>query len=205
VPVAPDAETARTWLERELSDPIYQQGAGFADRFAQWLSDLLDQLLNTTGTGGVPVIGYVIGAALLAVVVVLALRFWAPALRQGRRGKDAAVFDNDWRTADQIDDAASAAARTGDFALAVVERYRGIVRRAEERVLIDDRAGRTALEAARDIGDELPDHAPDLVGGAQTFGAVLYGHHDATEDDYVRLTALSQRVAKTKALTEAVS
>jgi hypothetical protein len=201
IPLTPDPDTARAWIEEELAKPRYQRGEGPADRFAQWLSDLLDRLLNTSGTGGVPVWGYVIGALLLATVIVLAVRFWAPALKQGRGRKEQGMLDNDLRTADDMDAAAGAAARRGDWSLATLERYRGIVRRCEERVIIDDRAGRTALEAARDIGEALPDLAMDLLAAGQTFSAILYGHGHASEADYSSVTSLAQRVGLAKPLS----
>jgi hypothetical protein len=205
VPVTPDAETAQSWLEDELSKPVYQDGSGPLDRFAQWLSDLIDRLLNSSSSGGVPVLGYVVGAAVLATLIILAIRFWAPAFRGGRRGADAGVLDDDDRTATQIEAAADAAAKNGDWSLAVLERYRAIVRGAEERVLIDDRPGRTALEAARDIGTALPEHGLDLISAAQTFGAVLYGHDDASADDHAAVAAIARRIAQAKPSLEVSS
>jgi hypothetical protein len=201
IPLTPDPETARAWIEQELAKPRYQRGESLADRFAQWLSDMLERLLTTSGNGGVPVWGYVVGALFLATVVVLAVRFWAPALRQGKGRKEQGVLDDDFRTADAMDSAAGAAARRGDWSLAFLERYRSIVRRSEERVIIDDRAGRTALEAARDIGAALPDFDMELLAAGQTFSAVLYGHGQASEADFASVTALAQRVAAAKPLS----
>lgn len=205
IPLTPDPDTARSWLEDELSKPRYQRGEGLADRFAQWLSDLLERLLNTSGTGGVPVWGYIVGAILLAAVVVIAVRFWAPALRQGKGRNEKGILDNDFRSADDIDAAAAAAARRGEWSLAFLERFRGIVRRSEERVIIDDRAGRTALEAARDIGAALPEFDMELLAAGQTFNAVLYGHGNASEADFASVTSLAQRVSSAKPLTVVTS
>lgn len=203
IPLTPDPDTARAWVEEELQRPPYQQGESFAQRFAQWLSDLIQELLNTSGTANVPVLGYVLGAVVLAVLLVLAVRFWAPALRQGRRRKGATVLEDDFRTADEIDAAADSAARGGHYSLAVLERYRAIVRRCEERVIIDDRAGRTALEAARDIGAALPEFSVALMDAGDTFGAVLYGHRDATAADAERIGSLARTIARARPLVEA--
>lgn len=203
IPLTPDPDTAREWLEDELAKPRYQSGASLFDRIAQWLSDLLENLFTTEGVGAIPNVGYIIGAVILAILIILGIRFWAPALRQGRKRKDAALFDDDFRSANDIAAAAAAAAKAGDFSLALVERYRAIVRRCEERVIIDDRAGRTALEAARDIGRPLPALAVELVEAAQTFGAVLYGHREASREDYEAMTALAERVGAAQPVLEA--
>jgi len=200
IPLTPDPDTARTWVEDELSKPVYHQGGSPFDRIAQWISDLFARLLDNTGTANVPVLGYLVGAVVLAVLLVLALRFWAPALRQGRRRKGATVFDDDVRTADQIDAAADDATRRGDWSLAVLERYRGIVRRCEERVIIEDRAGRTALEAARDIGVALPVFSVPLLEAADAFGAVLYGHRDANQADAASAQSLARAIESAKPL-----
>lgn len=202
IPLTPDADTARQWVEDELQKPVYQQGESLADRFAQWLSDWIEELLSTSGTANVPVLGYLLGAVIFAVLLVLAVRFWAPALRQGRKRKGDAVLEDDFRTADEIDAAADSAERGGLYSLAVLERYRAIVRRSEERVLIDDRAGRTALEAARDIGATLPDFVAPLLDAADLFGAVLYGHRDATAADAQLVSSLAKAIARARPLAE---
>lgn len=199
VPVTPDADTARDWAERELEKSIYHRGETLFDKLGQWLSDRLADLLASTGGASFPPIGYLAGVAVLVILLIIASRVVVPAVRQRRRGDGATLLDDDTRTSAQIRDAARRAKESGDATLASLEYFRAIVRGCEERVIIDERAGRTAREAARDIAQVLAGHKQALMRGASTFDELCYGHRTGSQADVTAMEALHREVGGAKA------
>lgn len=172
VPVTPDADTARRWLQEELLDPVYQDQPSLLMRFIDWLMGLFDgvEVLDVN-----PVVASLVVAGVVLVVAVIAYLVAGP-VRLSRRARTlAAVFEDDTRSATDLRAAADAAAAAGDWATAVVERYRAVVRSLEERVVLDPRPGRTAHEAADAAALRLPALADRLAGGARLFDDVRYG------------------------------
>lgn len=172
VPVTPDADTARRWLQEELLDPVYQDQPSLLMRFIDWLVGLFDgvEVLDVN-----PVVASLVVAGVVLVVAVIAYLVAGPVRLSRRARTSAAVFEDDTRSATDLRAAADAAAAAGDWATAVVERYRAVVRSLEERVVLDPRPGRTAHEAADAAALRLPDLADRLAGGARLFDDVRYG------------------------------
>ncbi|GIG20146.1 hypothetical protein Cch01nite_08700 [Cellulomonas chitinilytica] len=198
VPVEPDAATARRWAEQELADPVYHQSRSLLDRLLDWVLDLLDGIPAPVVSPGVS-LAVVIGVVVLVAAVVL----WAAGpIRRSRAaaGRDgrSVLGDDDQRTADQLRSAADAAASTGDWSLAVVERFRAVVRGLEERTVLDARLGRTAHEATVDASVRLPSLGAALGVGGRLFDDVAYGHVTATSDDDRALRDLDRRVRETR-------
>jgi len=205
IPVTPDPDTARQWAQDELSKSIYQHGESLADRLGRWLSELLNRLFDA-GTGtSVPPAGYLLGALVVVALIVIATRVAIPAARQRRRRSTAVLLGDDARAAQHIRDAARAAAQAGDHTAATLEYFRALVRGCEERLVIDDRAGRTAREAARDIATSLHSHAAELRNAATTFDALCYGHRDGTAQDSSRMETLESGVRKARAIPQVTS
>jgi hypothetical protein len=205
VPVTPDPDTAREWARDELSKSIYHQGESLADRIGRWLSELLNKLFEA-GTGtSIPPAGYLLGAAVVVALIIIATRVAIPAARQRRRRSSAMLLGDDARTAQQIRDAARAAAQAGDHTSATLESFRALVRGCEERLIIDERAGRTAREAARDIATSLHPHSAELRNAATTFDALCYGHRDGTAQDSSRMETLESDVRKARAIPQVTS
>lgn len=189
VPVDPDRETAHRWLLEELSGPEYSTAPSLLDRLLTWLGDLFDGL--TLGEGRFPV------AFVLVVVVVLvaAIAWWVagPVRLARRRRRSVVVLDGDERTAAELRAAADAAAARGDWSAAVLDRFRALVRSLEERVVLDERPGRTAQEAAHDAAARLPAVGAELHDAARLFDDVCYGTLPAGPDDDRRLRDLDER------------
>ncbi|WP_233549873.1 DUF4129 domain-containing protein [Cellulomonas rhizosphaerae] len=191
VPVTPDGPTGRRWALEELSHPEYHEKKSLLARFIEWVLDLFDGL-GGHGFSGLQSALVVVG--ITAVVVAVAFIVAGPVRRSRRvRSAGAVLAQDDTRTADQMRAAADAAARAGDFSLAVVERFRALVRGLEERLVLDERAGRTAHEASLDAGRRLPALAPDLASAGGLFDDVAYGGRTASADDDQRLRALEER------------
>ena len=203
VPVDPDRDTARRWLVEELARPEYSQQPSLLQRLWEWFLGLFD---------GIPAIDAPPLPVLVGVIVVLALlvgvALWVagPVRLARRRARSAAVVaHDDDRTAAQMRAAADAAAERGDWATAVAERFRAVVRGLEERVVIDPRPGRTAQEAASAAGDRLPDLAAALHEGASLFDDVVYGELPAGPHDDAAVRDLDARAGAARAAVPATT
>ncbi|PKQ25484.1 MAG: hypothetical protein CVT64_09785 [Actinobacteria bacterium HGW-Actinobacteria-4] len=193
VPVTPDAETAREWAIDELSDPIYSQGESWSGRISRWITDFLADLFSNADGASIPVVG-LLALAVVIVVAIIAIIMIVKPILEDRRRRSSVVMEDDSRSASVIRRAAKEAGTRQDWTLAVLESFRAIVAGMEERAIIDERAGRTAYEAARDGGSPLPGLASDLLGASRTFDAICYGHRPATEADYIAMNSLDRSV-----------
>nr|WP_297430297.1 DUF4129 domain-containing protein [uncultured Actinotalea sp.] len=194
VPVEPDASTARRWAEVELSDPVYQERPNLLVTALQWLGERFADL--QLGAADVdPRLAALVLSVAAAAVAAVALGVAGP-LRRARREARASVdvFGDDTRTAAELRASADAAAAAGDWSRAVLDRYRAVLRSLEERVVLDERPGRTAREGASDAGERLPGCAADLRAAALLFDDVCYGDARADADDDARLRELDRRV-----------
>lgn len=197
VPVVPDGDEARRWIERELAEPIYHQRPSLLQVFLDWLRELF------SGAPGLPISGTGALVVVVAVLVVVTLvAFWvAGPVRRSRRsrGADRSVLDgDDRRTAEQLRTAADAAAARGDWSTAVTERFRAVVRSLEERAVLDERPGVTAHEAVEAAALRMPELVADLRAAGRLFDDVAYGDVPAREPDDAALRMLDREVAGTR-------
>ncbi|WP_420112841.1 DUF4129 domain-containing protein [Pseudactinotalea sp.] len=198
-PLTPDADEARDWAERELAKAIYNDAPSLWDRFLRWLSDLWERLMDSNSTLG-PVLMPLIVLLVIAVIVGIALLIGGPIRRRRLRAQQGSVevLDDDDRTSAMLRSAADAAAAAGDYALAVLERYRAIVRSLDERAVLEDRRGRTAHEAAVAAGARLAPCAADLRRAAEVFDGVCYGDLVPTAADDAWLGDVDRQVGRTR-------
>ncbi|PXY32484.1 DUF4129 domain-containing protein [Prauserella muralis] len=196
VPVELGRDEARRLARAELADPDYAQARPSPVQQAiDWLGDRLADLFGALA-GATPggVAGLVVFLLLLVVLVlVIRLRVGKPARRGRVRGEP--VFTGAPRTASGHRQAAEHAAERGELAEAVRERFRAVVRELEERGVLDERAGRTAGEAATEAGRLVPQFAGELHSAATLFDEVHYGGRAATVAAYARLSDLDTRLA----------
>lgn len=204
IPVDPDAETARQWAIEELSKNRYQEhGPSWIQRAWDWILDKLGNLFHLEIDGGSL-------AAILIIVAIFVLLFLAtravvgPVRRSFRIKRSHSVFEDDTRSSSDMRAAANAAASREDWNLAILERFRAIIRSLEERDLIDDRPGVTADEAAGETGVRFPDVLTRMAGAADLFDRVRYGHDAATQADDEDLRHLDSSLAR-RSLLDAVN
>jgi len=193
VPVTPDGPTAQRWAVEELAKPEYREHRSLLSRLIERVLSWFDNLGGAALSGPDAAL-VVVGALVLLLAVAFLV---AGPVRRSRRLRSAPARAvrgaGDVRTAEQLRAAADEAARAGDFSLAVVERFRAVVRGLEERTVLDERAGRTAHEASADAGVRLPAIAHDLWSAGALFDDVAYGGRVATAQDDARLRALDER------------
>lgn len=198
VPVVPDAETARRWAFDELADPAYHQGESLLSSFLRWLEGLFTL---PEGLGGLTLPGPVallVIAGVVVLLVVVTLLVIGP-VRRSRRAASGAVLDvEDTRGSAELRAAAERAEVATDWDTAVLERFRAIARALEERVVLDERPGRTAHEVALDAAAALPDQLAALTHASDVFDGVCYGGRRATQADAAALRRLDDDIRATR-------
>jgi hypothetical protein len=199
VPVDLGRDEARELAEEELRSPIYDAAEPtLLERVGRWIGERLDELIQSVGALGPG--GYGGLLLLVAVVVVGAV---VVRLVVGRVGRDAggpagAVLGGAVRSAAEHRRAADEHARRGEWAAAVQERMRAVVRGLEERDLIAPAAGRTAPEIAAEAGRLLPERAAELRIAAAAFDGVVFGGRPAGPEDDARLRTLDEALGRTR-------
>jgi Domain of unknown function (DUF4129) len=196
VPVTIDRDAAQRAAQAELAKPEYRAAEpGLLDRTLRWLGQRFTDLLaaaSSVAPGGALGLLVLLAAAVLVVVVVR--------LRIGRVAREVRgtreVFQDSSLSARDHREAAERAFAAGEFASAVRERFRALVRVQEERGVLDPSSGRTADEAAQHAGARLPACRDELIAAATLFDAVHYGGRPATDEDYRRLAALDDRTQR---------
>ncbi|GLY51777.1 DUF4129 domain-containing protein [Lentzea sp. NBRC 102530] len=192
VPVDLGRDDAREAAIRELRDPAYVSGdPNPLQRALDWILERLGALFaGAGGMSGITAITIIVAVVVLIVIIIR--------LRTGRTGralrKNGEVFSTAVLSAAEHRAAAEKAAAAGDFAEAVRERFRAVVRELEQRGVLDARAGRTVDEVAHEAGRALPVLAGDLRGAAVQFDDVWYGGRPATAEGYQQLVTVDGKV-----------
>ena len=194
VPVELARDEAAQLAREELAKQVYRDaGPGLVQRAVGWLieraSELFDDVAGVSpgGYAGIAVV------LLLIVVAVVALRLKVGPLGR-REAREQALFSGRARTAAEHRAAADAHAAAGEWADAVRERLRAVVRSLEERAVLDERPGRTADEAAAEAGAALPAVAAELRRAARLFDDVWYGGRAAGPESDAALRAVDEQV-----------
>ena len=191
VPATPDADQAREAAESELARPEYHAHETLWARLWRWIMEHLDPSGVVPGAPrwlSVLVVAVVV-LALVAVLLLLLTRI----TRVRRVRADRALFDDD-RSSSTLTRAADDAAGRGDWATAVVERFRAIIRSLDERGALEDYPGMTAHEAATIAAAVVADLADDLHRAGALFDAVRYGEVVSTAEQDAWMRELAQAV-----------
>lgn len=183
VPLVPGREAARAAAHAELSKPRYHANDPSllergVDRVGAWFRALFDHTAGA-GPGGRLAAVLLVGLLLLAAGVLRARL--GPARRTAAR-RTTVFTQARRRSAVEHHRAADAALAAGDASTAVLERFRALVREAEEHALIAPRPGRTADEFAAEVGGLQPHAAPTLAAAAEVFDRVRYGGRAGTAE-----------------------
>lgn len=194
----PDRDEATGEMVQELARREYAQAMPnpivvflkqvWAD-FVQWV-DSLNALA--------PNLGWLVVLLALAIVITLIVLFARPRLQRRARAaqETGAAVDLDASLgADDYRRRADRALLAADYATAVLERFRAVVARAEERTLLDPQPGRTATEVSTALALAFGDEASALRHAAMLFNTVHYGHHEPTAQDVSWLAGLEDRLS----------
>lgn len=190
-------ESARRAAREELLDRRYQDAqpplvARLVGRLVRKLLELVDR-----AAAGVPGgrLGLLLVALLIAGVIAVILIRLRPL---GAGATSAVVFPaGSALTAAEHRARADGAAASGQWAEAVRERLRAIVRELEARGVLEPRASRTAGEVCRDGGAAVAAIAEPLRLATRTFDDVWYGGRTADASSYDVLVAADRAVCST--------
>lgn len=194
-PLDPGRDVAREWARRELSDPVYAKARpGLLQRLVEWVIERLQSIDLSSSLVADPRTGIVLLVLVAALVVTVVLLRTGRLRGPGRRASSEPVLADRTLDAAAYRARADEAAAAGRWADAVRERFRAVVRALEERVVLDERPGRTADEAASEAAAALPALAGELAAGARVFDDVCYGDRTATSEHDARLRELDAAV-----------
>jgi hypothetical protein len=189
-------EAAREAARNELSKPEYHRdGPGWFARGVNWVIEHIHRLLDAASQhspGGY--LGLLALAALL-VLVIVALRFRLGPLARSARLPTRALLGDSTLSAAEHRALADAFAAGGQWAEAVRERLRAMVRDLEELGVLEPRAGRTAAEVATDTRAALGAAADPLRLATRTFEEIWYGGRSATAEDDRVLREVAERLS----------
>lgn len=200
VPVDPDPDEARRWLEEELGTPDEPAEApSWWEDFLDWLRELLagtpQEQTPPEGADLGPTVGIVVIVVLIVAILVVAFAiFGLPRLRKRSTVTGDLFGEDDDRSSAQIRSAADVAAAAGDYTSAVVEVFRSLARDLAERGVVPTFPGTTAQEFGRRAGVVFPDSAPRLVEAAGVFDGVRYLGRVGTEEQWRWMSALAADV-----------
>ena len=193
-PVELARDEAARLAREELAKQVYRDaGPGLVQRVVGWLieraGELFDEVAGVSpgGYAGIAVV------LLLVVAAVVAVRLKVGPLGRREAGEQA-LFSGRARTAAEHRAAADAHAAAGEWAEAVRERLRAVVRSLEERAVLDERPGRTADEAAAEAGVALPAVAAELRRAARLFDDIWYGGRPAGPESDAALRGVDEQV-----------
>jgi len=195
--LAPEADEAREWAERELADPVYRVAEPTAfDRFARGVGEFFASLLS----GEVPA---AFGPWFAVVVLVILLALVGVAFAVWGRPRSAArsrvaidLFGADEaRPASELRRAAEAAAHRAAWEEAIVLRVRALARGLAERTIVETGPGATVHRFAARAARAFPLEGPALDAAADAFDDVRYLRRPGTAQAYRDIAALEERIA----------
>lgn len=203
IPIVLGPEEARRRAEEELAKAKYGGDFELPDwlnRLFTRLGDLIDRLVDLTvrrpgsgQTNGDINWGFVILVAILvAAIVVIVWKVGVP--RWNKKALDSELDLDSTKPPSDYRELAEHAAAAADWASAVRDRYRAVIRELELRTILEPRPARTAWEAATSAVRLLPEVQAALFGGAQLFNDVVYGDHQAAEEHYRQMIAFDEQI-----------
>lgn len=200
VPVDPAPPEATQWLLDELARPEYAAAQPtIVDLVGRAIADWLNGILSGS-SGAPPLLALVIGLAVVAAIVVVAIVFGGRVRLARRAAAPHDLFDGDERrSARDLRDAAAEAAWRGDWAAATADAYRAIARGAAEREIVAVVPGMTAHGFATIAAGAFPMEAAALADAADAFDAVRYLGRAGSEEDYRAVAALGARLDAARA------
>jgi hypothetical protein len=197
VPVVPDGPEAREWLLDELSNPEYTAARpSLFDRLSQAFFDWLMRLFQPGASVPLDWLPVAIVGLVVAGLVAALLIWGLPRVNRSSRPAVGLFGDDDRRTAGELRSAATAAAGTGNWTLAILEQFRAVARGLAERTIVRVSPGTTAHDFASRAAKTFPTASGDLARAAEIFDRVRYLGQDGNAEDFDRLRRLDSHLQK---------
>lgn len=198
-PLTPDQEEGLRWATEELSKAKYNNTPGLLTRLLNWLGKKLFErgITDLTSTGSI--LWTMLIVAVISVLVFLYFklsgRIGKGSVGGGKAARERQMLFDDLRGSKELFSAADRFLREGNLDMAVVERYRGVIRLLDERGHLLVRPGMTATEAA--LAGASSTGVSQLYGFAALFNSILFSDGHATPAD---VDASAQLVAAVRAV-----
>jgi hypothetical protein len=195
-PLSPDGDEGRRLLRNELLDPDYHTD-DLLQRVLDWIARVIDDVFGrafaaASGSNLVTaLVAILVALGLLAAVLLLLSRFRRTARAEADRRP---ALPEDPVSAAELRDRATAALTAGRYDEAVIEGFRALAVQQIEFGRIDDLPQATAHELADALAAVHRDDASDLLSAADTFDAVRYGDHTASQSQAQAVLALDEHL-----------
>jgi hypothetical protein len=199
VPVTPDAQEARDLLVRELAQQEYQSAKPtWFDYLASGIRDWFESLNFGAASGPSGLGMLVVGAAVVAAIVIAFLVFGRPRVNQ-RSDVRAAIFgDSEQRSSATMLAAALSASQRDDYTLAITEQFRAIAQGLVERGVLSVNPGTTAHGFGIRAGTSFPNQATAITTAATAFDDVRYLGRNGAVEQYRLMVALERELRATR-------
>lgn len=199
IPVDPDAPEARRLLIEELAKAPYRAAEpSWFDRLSQAFFDWIGSLFSGAGgvgSGWLPLVATI----LVAAAIIIALLVWGvPRLNRRQRTTAMLFGEHENRSAEQMREAARNAAAASNWPLAIAEQFRALAAGLAERTVVDVSPGTTATDFARAAARALPAEAAAFAAAARAFDEVRYLEHSGSNNDFLAVRSLDERVRLAK-------
>jgi hypothetical protein len=188
---------AQRLARQALAKPFWQR---ILDDINRWLNDLLGSI-GPARSGWWTLIVLLCVAVLFVAGVII---YIGPA-RRSRRQRVSPILSGKPLSAADHRRAADRLAEDGEYAGAIIERFRAIAVELESRGVLPPRPGRTASELAAEAAGPVPDSTAGLRAAALLFDDVRYGDRPGTLAGYqqVRDLDVTLQAARTPAVSAA--
>lgn len=187
-------DEARNLLEEELADPRYQdEHTGPLRQAIGNLITWLEENAVNIGPLNVPM-GPLILLALIIVSLIVLLVIVRPRLQRSARVEESVDISPDL-SAEDLRASADQHAAAAEYDDAARQRFRALVRSAEERSLLHRQRGRTPSEVATSLANQFPDSRPELLAAAELFNLSRYGGRALTAEQHERIRDLDQALS----------
>ncbi|NUU04738.1 DUF4129 domain-containing protein [Leifsonia sp. C5G2] len=205
IPVDPSSPEAQEWLREELSRPEYQAAKPtWFDLASKAVFDWIRSLFTGPAGNATSVIVVAILLVLAGLIVAAFLIYGRPRFNRRSADERSSLFGSELRTARELRASSESAARAGDWATAIEERFRAIAAALHERTLVRVSPGTTATEFSRRAAAVFGDEAYALLAAARSFDEVRYLERPGTESAYQQAVALDQRLEAARVALPAV-
>ena len=197
-PYVPDGDEARHLAEQELQNPRYADAKPtWFDYLAEDVADFIAGLFSPDTGQQVGNVALVIVTVVIVAALITVLILWGRprGSRRVRRLESDLLGERDRRTAAQLRADAERSAREGDWDAATVLRFRALARSLLERDIIDPAPGATAHAIAREAAVAFGAQRADLTAAASAFDDVRYLRRPASEQSYLALAEIDDRLA----------
>lgn len=190
-PLEPERGPARELLEEELSDGRYDHAdpGPIRELIREVLGWFDDRLVDLTGIDipyGPVLLMLLLAAAITLVIVLVRPRLQHAAVEEQVLEQETGIG------AEELRRRSARRLAGGDADAAFRDRFRALVRAAEERDVLPERPGRTATEAAVELGGPFAEQAGRLRMSAELFNLSRYGGRRLSAGDCEELAELDR-------------